>query len=371
MQYNKKQRTDLRPKYKLIFPVVLFLIFALAIPGNSSEDIIGKNKIIDRSIENGVTYLHGSQLPSGEFPSYISYYPEMSPRQYISLVFDTAFIVHTLNLIDNENTEEMVDEMKSKAVAFLLDTKLSHGVWRFTGKNQTELIPDTDDSAMAFAALVESGVNISNETLDHMLNYTTQDGIFYTWINSDEWFDSTNPYYDYYNINVIDANTNANILYAYSLRNKTQSGIIRYLNNIAENRLFLNGTLFYHSPYSFTYFVTKDYSDGGVRELEPSLVNIRDYLLTTQKPDGSWGNDLDTALATVSLLNMGYEGQHLKKAINHILSSQRKDGSWDAYAFDIWPPIYYGSQELTTSFSLEALIKYRKMAETDSIEISE
>ncbi|MCK5721208.1 MAG: hypothetical protein KAI84_01620 [Gammaproteobacteria bacterium] len=328
--------------------------------------------LIDRRIENGIYYFYGAQLPSGEFPSFISYYPEMNPRVNTSVVFDTTFIVYTLNLIDNENSEEMVDEMKSKAVAFLLDNKLSHGVWRhFTGNIQTEIIPDTDNTAMVFATLVENGVNIDDESLDYMLSYRTPDGIFYTWINSEEWLAPSNPYYEIFKRNDIDANLNADVLYAYSLRNRTQSGIIRYLNNIAENKSFLNGTLYYPSPYVFTYFVTKNYADGGVSELEPSLDHIREYLLTTQKPDGSWGNDLDTALATVSLLNMGYEGPHLNKAIKHILSTQRKDGSWNIYAFYINPVhnIYFGSQELTTSFSLEALIKYRQMIETDNTKI--
>ncbi|GFO97376.1 hypothetical protein ig2599ANME_1577 [groundwater metagenome] len=322
-----------------------------------------KSKIIDRRIEKGMNYLYENQLPSGEFSTYISYSPNMSGAKNFSVVFDTTFILHTLNLADNKKTEEIVNEMITRAVVFLLDNREPPGVWRHEGKYLAELgPPDTDDTSMAFAALVESGVNISDESLNYMLNYRTPDGIFYTWINSDEWLDPSNPYYEYYKMNDIDANVNADVIYAYSLRNITHDEVVRYLNGISENKSFLNGTIYYPSPYVYAYLVTKAYSDGDIKELKPSLNNIKDYLLSTQNKDGGWGNDLYTALASVSLINMNYKGEALEKAVEHIMDNQRKNGSWGTYSFYIAPSsptIYYGSRELTTSFSLEALIKYK------------
>ncbi|HEY9247048.1 MAG TPA: hypothetical protein VIO11_09400, partial [Candidatus Methanoperedens sp.] len=207
-------------------------------------------------------------------------------------------------------------------------------------------------TSVAFASLVESGVNISNESLDYMLNYRTPDGVFYVWIDPEEW-----P--------KVDPGVNADALYAYSLRKKTQNGVIRYLNDIAENKSFVNVSTYYPSPCVFTYLFTKAYSDGKVNELKPSLNNIKEYLLETQNPDGGWGNDLNTALAATSLINLGFKGEQLEGAIGHILINQDKNGSWDSYGLYIAPghslnpPIYFGSQELTTSFSLETLIKYK------------
>lgn len=324
-----------------------------------------KSKVLEKRIERGLEYLHENQLPDGRFPSYVSYSSDMSDRTNVSVLFDTAFIVHTLNLAEDMHNEEIVQDMKIKAVAFLLDNKELHGVWKYKGKAVPAYPPDCDDTSIAFSALVESGVNISDETLDYMLNFTTPEGMFYTWINSDEWLqylDPSSPYYAMLKKNNIEPNVNADVLYAYSLRNRQQMGVVRFLNSIAGNKSFLNGTLYYPSPYAFTYLVTKAYSDGNVRELEPSIVNIKDYILTTQNPDGSWGSDLNTALATLSLINAGYEGKHLDKAIERILDGQNKDGSWSINTFyiaPISPPLYYGSQELTTSFNLEALIKYK------------
>ncbi len=333
-----------------------------------------KSKLIEKRIEKGLEYLHEKQLPNGEFQIYNSYLPNMSDEGNLTknllginlnltTVFDTGFILHTLNIVDNKQSEATVQEMRTKSASFLLENRESHGVWRFWGKYQPIVPPDTDDTAVIFASLVESGINISDDSLDYMLGYRSSESVFYTWINSEEWLSPYNPGYAYFKKNNIDANVNADILYAYSLRNRTQDGIIQYLNNVVESRSFLNGTIYYPSPYAFSYLVTKAYSEGGIRELEPSMKHIKDYVLETQKPDGSWGNDLDTALATISLLNVGYKGEPLKKAIGNLMDQQNENGSWDIYGFYLAtsnPPIYYGSQALTTSFSIEALTKYKE-----------
>ncbi len=333
-----------------------------------------KSKLIEKRIEKGLEYLHEKQLPNGEFQIYNSYLPDMSDEGNLTknllginlnltTVFDTGFILHTLNMVDNKKSEGIVQEMRTKSASFLLDNRELHGVWRFWGKNQPIVPPDTDDTAVIFASLVESRINISDESLDYMLGYRNSEGVFYTWINSEEWLSPSNPGYAYFKKNNIDANVNADVLYAYSLKNRTQDGIIRYLNNVVENKSFLNGTIYYPSPYAFSYLITKAYSEGRVRELEPSMKDIKDYVLETQKPDGSWGNDMDTALATISLLNVGYEGEQLNKAIGNLMNKQNENGSWDIYGFYIatsYPPVYYGSQALTTSFSIEALTKYKE-----------
>ena len=364
-------------KKLLIMLLICQILLALAVSSAAFDDNIIKSKIIEKRIEKGLYYLYENQQQGGDFPAYYSFSPDMSNRMELNntIIYDTGIIFHTLNLAGNKHSKQIVYEMKNKSIGFLLDNRYQHGVWKFIGKNQTldmhetVMVPDVDDTSLAFAGLVESGVNISDETLDYMLDFTSPEGIFKTYINSPEWMeqvDPNDPQYDFYEMNYIDDTINANVIYAYSLRDRTPTGVVQYLNKIAENRSFINGTLYYPSPYVFTYFVTKAYSDGKVTDLEPSLVNIRDYLLETQKSDRGWGNDVDTALATVALINIGYDGKPLEKAINHILEKQRIDGSWNIYSFFIAPsspPMYYGSQELTTSLNLEALIKYKKTLE--------
>ncbi len=332
------------------------------------EESEAKIKDIDARIEKGLDYLYNNQLPGGEFPTYLSYSPDMEflLNESVSATFTTALILHTLNLAYKEHNEKNVNEMITDAATFLLNNKESHGVWRYTANDDT-IPPDIDDTSVAFSALVESGVNISDESLDYMLDFRNPEGVFYVWFNSSEWLNSSNPFYINPNmrLNEIDSTVNANALYAYSLRQRVQSEVIIYLNNVVENKSFENGSIYYPSPYAFTYFFTKAYSDGNVKELKPSLDNIKKYLLKNQNPDGGWGNDLDTALATTSLINLDYRGEPLERAVGHILNNQDNNGSWDIWrffigpAYPIGPTTYFGSKELTTSFSLEALIKYK------------
>lgn len=331
-------------------------------------DALPNNKLIDRKIEKGLNYLYENQLPNGEFPTDVSLSPDMSNNSNVttffgnvSIIFDTGLILHTLNIADKKNKK--IIEMKNKAIIPLLNNMKEHNVWNFFGKNHYNP-PDTDDTSVLFAALVESRVDINDESLDYMLNYKTPNGAFYIWMNSEEWFDPTNPLYNIskFRLNEIDHNVNANVLYAYSLRKRTQYDIIKYLKGVIKNESFKNGSTYYPSPYVFTYLVSKIYFDGKVKELKPHLNKLKEYILETQNIDGGWGNDLDTALATNALINMNYKGDKLKRAIEHILYTQKNNGSWDTYSIYILPetPIYFGSEELTTSFNLEALIKYKK-----------
>lgn len=97
---------------------------------------------------------------------------------------------------------------------------------------------------------------------------------------------------------------------------------------------------------------------------------IRNYLLRTQEPYGSWGNEINTSLAAVSLLNLGYRGKTVDDAIEYLLNSQRNDGGWRigslhgggyTYPNGLKVNFYWGSEEITTALSLEALSKYSDM----------
>lgn len=342
-----------------------------------NRHVITNSKFIDQKIDKGLNYLYENQFPSGEFPTYLSLSHDMSNIEdketifgNVPIIFDTGLILHTLNLADNKYVEnmhsKMIYKMKNNATNFLLDNKESHSVWRFFGKNHY-IPPDVDDTSVVFASLVESGTNMSNESLDYMLNYRNSNGIFYVWINSEEWLYPSNPFYNKQSmrLNEIDPGVNTNALYAYSLRKRTQNDVINYLNDMIENESFVNGSSYYPSPYILIYLITKAYSDGNVKELDPSIDTIKRYLLKTQDHDGGWKNDINTALATTSLINLNYRGKHLKKAIEHILNNQNENGSWDIYSVYTQPgdalhaTIYFGSYELTTSFSIESLIKYK------------
>lgn len=368
------EKNYLKLKSAIVLTIAITVLFVSNVSAFSEYDQNGNgfygkhmnSRIIDIEINKGLMYLNNSQLPNGQFPSYISDSPDMTSSTYVPLLFDTTFIAHTLNLAADTTSadttsKKIAQEMQKKTIAYLLENKEKHGVWRVFGKSNTFYPPDNDDTSMAFSAIVESGENISDESLDYMLKFRSPEGVFNMGITDEEWLDPNNPLYEFFKMEIYDPVVNADILYAYSLRNRNPEDVVKYLNNITKNRSFLNGTIFYPSPYVYSYVVTKAYSEGGVKDLKPSIKILRKYVLATQKSDGGWGNDLDSALATATLLNTGYKGKPVEKAIKHIIGRQHANGSWDAYAFYIGPlfdPSYFGSPELTTSFSVNALIKY-------------
>ncbi len=334
-------------------------------------------KEVDTSIGKAISFLKERQLPSGGFPAYISKSPDMANSVYIPLVFDTAFILHALNFVDS-NSE--ADGIKNKTVEYLLANKEDPGVWRFYGRNpiippDSNLLvdpyipPDLDDTAVAFASLRENGIPVEDSGLEYSLNFRAPEGLFYTWINEEKWLNISDPLYWYYKQNDIDIVVNANMLYALSLAGKQAPEVSDYLNSYIKNNSFTDSTVYYNDPYIQLYMFTRAYADGHAKDLKPSMPVIRNYLLSTQKPDGSWGNEINTSLAAVSLLNTGYEGKALDKAIQYIVGTQRNDGGWAEIGVStggIWP-VYIGSEDFTTAFSLEALSKYNDIHNKNEI----
>jgi hypothetical protein len=163
---------------------------------------------------------------------------------------------------------------------------------------------------------------------------------------------------------------------------------------------------YYPSPFTFTYFVSRAHKDGGAPITgNPSIdINkIKEYILADDdydgqldrhETDGSWGNfeliegtktlvtnDLETALATLTLLNI-YDTLNesdkvtaktaIDNSIEYLLENQNHDGSWDS-AFWGWAPpptVNMGSAEITTGFVLEALAKYQAIIEPLEADLS-
>ncbi|VVB89107.1 Prenyltransferase and squalene oxidase repeat protein [uncultured archaeon] len=341
-----------------------------------SDDCGFSHEDVDAGIEKAISFLKERQISSGGFPAYISKSPNMSNSVYMPLVYDTSFILHALTFVDS-NSE--ADGIKDKIVEYMLANKEEPGVWRFYGKNpitppdSNELVdpyipPDMDDTAVAFASLRENGIPIEESGLEYALNFRNSDGLFNTWINEEKWLNKSDPLYLYFKQNDIDIVVNANMLYALSLAGKQEPDVSSSINNYIMNNSFVNPTLYYNDPYIQLYMFTRAYKDGNVTDLGPSMPIIINYLLSTQKEDGSWGNEMNTSQAAVSLLNTGYKGRALDKAIEHILSTQRNDGGWAEIGVKTGGimPDYVGSEDFTTAFSLEALSKYDELHEKNA-----
>jgi hypothetical protein len=88
---------------------------------------------------------------------------------------------------------------------------------------------------------------------------------------------------------------------------------------------------------------------------------VTDRVTGRQRADGSFGNELSTALAICALLNFGSTSGAIHRGARFLLGAQADDGSWPCQSMFLGAGRYYGSKELTTAICVEALAKYREL----------
>jgi prenyltransferase beta subunit len=365
----------------LFLSALLMTSFLASVKADVSE--------IDNALNNGILYLESVQSSyghEGEFATYRWAQSDQSDKEYIHTMFTTPFVLHTLNYLAfrYEYLAEVgtlaFENMRSVAATHLLDhmeTKDGHtGVWRFyPDYPQYPLFPpDFCDTCCNLECLLSYDPSlwadtISNDLTDYFLEYRRPSGAFQTWIipmNTD-----------------VCCNTNANVMFFYASRNEEHriQTTMDYLNNMIDNMLLglPYDAVYYRSPYAFTYLSSRAYRDGGAEALLSSSQReaMRNYILADQEADGSWPkypqpgylgpeDELETALALVSLINLGFseltssEQDKVEEGIEYLLNTQNLDGSWPCAVFYVGPPvkIYYGSEEVTTALCMEALAKF-------------
>src|SRR5690606_6176639 len=80
-------------------------------------------------------------------------------------------------------------------------------------------------------------------------------------------------------------------------------------------------------------------------------------------------SSLDTALGITTLINLNYEGPELIHSVKFLLNAQQETGEWPRRIFYYGGPkklIGFGSEELSTSFCVEALAYYQKQQRNES-----
>lgn len=323
-----------------------------------------KLELLPESIQKGIDFLYDNQLAHGEFRALYCTSKDISNCGIENSNGFTTIVLYTLRDIDYPR----IEEMKEKALAFLLSEQKPGGLWSFwTQKSKTQVPPDLDDTAAVSFALKDNNIPFE-DNLDLILKNRNDKNLFYTWFSDDE------------DKNEVDCGVNTTaMLYL----GKNDSDVCAYLNNAIpfdpqcttyyQNRL----TLFYYAARAF---------ENSVTCLGKSGAEIIKQVLNFQIENGSFGNDLNTALAINTLLDFGYRGEEIDRGISYLLTTQSENGSWKSGAIFMAPkdrgtytkrngilywslgyPIpyeeleiafYYGSQEVTTAIALEALNSY-------------
>jgi hypothetical protein len=246
--------------------------------------------------------------------------------------------------------------VSDQAAAYLVRQKEGQGIWRYRGKGD-RVPPDVEDTAMAWVTLKRCGQSIPSEVFDILRASRNQAGLFNTWIGDP-------ATWTHIDSREIDAVINANALLFFKLNGEEISEVCDYLGALVENNEFSHGSVYYPSQLAFTHALSRAYADGGVKCLEKTGVKIRAITLSLQESDGGWGDDYETALGVLTLLNLGEKGAAVDRAMALLASRQQADGGWKLATIYTGAlrlgvgRLVYGSREVVTALCIEAFAKY-------------
>ncbi len=220
------------------------------------------------------------------------------------------------------------------------------GLFGYYGSRNLQSFPvDLDDTAcVSFALGDRHPLTASRANEGTIMANRDAFGRFYTWLGLPR------------EGNDIDAVVNANVV-CYLGERADMQATSRYLVDTIRSDRASDSYVYYLDDMALYYAVSRAYA-SGVDSLAGAGEAVVDKIAQRQRRDGSFGDELQTAWAICSLLSFGYwdrvaieEGAHL------LMHRQREDGSWPALAAYLGPAPFYGSEELTTGFALEALAR--------------
>ncbi len=325
---------------------------------------------LEHSISAAIDFLYHSQLPHGEFKTYASPDQEMGEQcDFDSSPFVTSLVVYSIGLVGSPE----VQEMTARALDFLQAEMEGPGLWRYWSSRSERhklLPPDLDDTCCISFILKRNHRPVpSNRAI--LLANRNREGVFHTWLLPRPTSPSRPEDEVDYAVNReavllvslsgmvddIDCVANANALLYLGDSDDTR-GVVDYLVDIVHNEKEDGCSNFYPDRLSLYYMLSRAYCDG-VLSLEGVRVPVTDRVVRAQGKDGSFGNELLTALAICTLLNFNSPTSAIHEAVEYVLNAQREDGSWPRIPMFLGPAPYYGSEDLTTALCVEALAKHR------------
>lgn len=306
--------------------------------------------MIEPSVTRAIEYLYQSQLPYGEFAIYASNSRDLNECHLDSSPSATAFVLNSMQFVGHPK----VIEIRRKALNFLVEEMEGPGVWRFwSSRNQKNIDADLDDTCYISSILRKHHPHIFfGSNLAIIINNKNENGLFHTWIRGDR------------AKNDVDSVVNANVLSYLGEREETRAAC-DHLNHLVSNDRE-DGSYWYYLDNLSLYYAMSRACFHGVASLAESREVITSKVVSRQRADGSFGDDLNTAYAVCTLINFQYpDNTVLNRAIQHMLNRQMESGAWAKVAAFTGPEpprphsFWWGSDELTTAISIEALARYR------------
>jgi len=263
-----------------------------------------------------------------------------------------SYIVHCLTTVRGLRSE--VEQILSNAIGYLHETRDSSGWWSFFSK-RADPGADVDDSAVSYEALLAAHFPFEGNSyeeavqwLDSIERVRQDSGLFCTWRDRTTNDLDSGP----------DMAVNANLLLLMGSVGRRDCSLEHRFFQILKNAEYRENNRYAASKLALPYLVSRCYRDGQVHSLEPGMRDLAEHVIGMQESDGGWGNDLDTALALICLMNAGWRGTEVDGAIASLAARQDADGGWrgDPFFCDFLPN-YYGSRSFTSALCLESIAR--------------
>lgn len=294
---------------------------------------------IKNAIDNGFRFLKNN-CKNGRFECYISYSRDMR-NQVLSKEGIGASLLALYTILKMKPELKITKDVIKYCETFLRDGK----VFYF---KEDSCPTDIDDTSWYLSALLDmnKAKKQDNERIaDEIISNVDENGIIKVW------FEPCGKE------NAMDHVTIANALYFLNLMNKRSNTIKNedYVFEILKNKSYLNGSLYYHSPDSFLYCLSKL---TKFKELDKRFREILGREIKERVNSTNWPFDLAMRISMSKRLGINNEVE-----IEKLLNLQEKDGGWpidSIYHYRRKPRRtrigYFGSRSMTTAFSLEALL---------------
>ncbi len=333
----------------------------------SARPSLAQTRTIENVLQAAVRFLAERQLPHGEFKTLSAENAAMTKGcVFDSSPFTTAYVLYSLGFQQDEHTKIIL----AKGLKFLQAEMETGGLWRYwSSRNAAHSVlpPDLDDTACISFVLQQYNLAPANHTV--LLANRRDDGLFYTWLAPRETMParlktrlrrltrgSSLPLFSISGTqDNVDPAVNANILLYLGEREETRP-VIAYLVKAIQDADSQNDS-YYADSLVFYYLISRAFHQG-IRSLAETRQTILHALSARRSSNGSFGNELLTALAVCTWLNFDGSRSPLVDSIRYLLRMQRKTGAWRALPMWLGPAPYYGSEELTTALCMEGLARY-------------
>lgn len=336
---------------------------------------------IESALNSGIAFLSDHQFHHGEFCTY------MGEGEYLekwcipdSATFSTA-VICTCLLPLRGNT--LVEAMFVKSADFLKFQMMRGGTWNFftVWHKLFPLCPADLDSTSCSSYFLKQIDYSFPDNRGLVLANRNRKGLFYTWFTL-RWNHIVSPpksathwmlllrgckhpirtllfwLKGHCEKTDVDAVVNANVL-LYMGGDERMQPVVDYLAGVIETDRERTSDKWYRNPLEFYYAIARNYA-AGIEGFERTRPAIIEKIQSMVQPDGCIGHSpADTAMAVISLIQLGHSGRELADGVRYLVQEQAANGSWKRQALCYGgTTIVWGSEELSTALCLEALARY-------------